>query len=137
MQFEAEEIAKRAMPEADNRARVKKMFQIIYGRDATEEEIKLGLEYIKSEPALSYDERKKKEKEVSKADTPAPTEGQVGAPAAAADAPPGMGMMDGLLPAIGGRRSGGAEDKPIVYEPTIWGRYAKVLLSSSEFLFIN
>ena len=137
MQFEAEEIAKRAMPEADNRARVKKMFQIIYGRDATEEEIKLGLEYIKSEPALSYDERKKKEKEVSKADTPAPTEGQVGAPPAAADVPPGMGMMDGLFPAMGGRRGGGAEDKPIVYEPTIWGRYAKVLLSSSEFLFIN
>ena len=137
MQFEAEEIAKRALPEADNRARMKKMFQIIYGRDAKEEEIQLGLEYIKSEPALSYEERKKKEKEVSKVDTPAPPEGQVGAPPAAKDAPPGMGMMDGLFPGMGGQRGGEAEDKPIVYEPTIWGRYAKVLLSSSEFLFIN
>ena len=50
---EAEELAKRIMPEVDNRARVKKLFQVIYGRDATEEEIKLGIDYIKSEPMLS------------------------------------------------------------------------------------
>ena len=43
----------------------------------------------------------------------------------------GMGMM-------GGMRGGPArEEKPVAYEPSIWGRYAKVLLSSSEFLFIN
>ncbi|MCX6613415.1 MAG: PSD1 and planctomycete cytochrome C domain-containing protein, partial [Acidobacteria bacterium] len=37
MQIEAEELAKRVMPEVDNRARVKKLFQLIYGRDAAEE----------------------------------------------------------------------------------------------------
>ena len=42
-----------------------------------------------------------------------------------------LGMMGGM------RRGPGAEDKPVVYEPSIWGRYAKVLLSSSEFLFVN
>jgi hypothetical protein len=45
----------------------------------------------------------------------------------------GMGMMGGM-----GRRGPGREGPPPVkYEPTVWGRYAKVLLSSSEFLFIN
>ena len=168
MQIEAEELAKRVMPEVDNRARVKKLFQVIYGRDASEEEIKLGIEYIKSEPMLSYEERKKKEKEkpapegmrrgrgpggpggpppeVSKTEgAPTSVAAKVEMPAAeeaapaAADAPPppmgdnpfGMGMM-------GGMRGGPArEEKPVVYEPSIWGRYAKVLLSSSEFLFVN
>ena len=168
MQLEAEELAKRIMPEIDNRARVKKLFQVIYGRDASEEEVKLGLDYIKSEPMLSYEERKKKEKEkppaegmrrgrgpggggpppeVSKAGGP-PTELAAkvemppaaeeaspppldGNPAAMRDNPFGMGMM-------GGMRGGPArEEKPVVYEPSIWGRYAKVLLSSSEFLFVN
>jgi len=168
MQLEAEELAKRIMPEVDNRARVRKLFQVIYGRDATEEEIKLGIDYIKSEPMISYEERKKKEKEkppeegmrlgrgsggpsgpgspppeVSKAISPpaelsakvetppAAEEAAPPPPAAMGDNPFGMGMMGGM------RRGPGAEDKPVVYEPSIWGRYAKVLLSSSEFLFVN
>jgi hypothetical protein len=48
----------------------------------------------------------------------------------------GMGMMGGVMP--GSRRGPGGTPAPEVkYEPTAWGRYAKVLLSSSEFLFIN
>lgn len=148
MQLQAEELARRAMPEADNRARVRKLFQLIYGRDASEEEIKLGLEYIKSEPLLSYEERKKKAKESEPAegmrrrgpDGPEMTKAE--APTEAAAAPPpeippalaaefGLGMMGGM------RRGAAAEDKPVAYEPTVWGRYAKVLLSSSEFLFVN
>ena len=34
-----------------------------------------------------------------------------------------------------GSCEGGATNRG--YEPTAWGRYAKVLFSSSEFLFIN
>jgi hypothetical protein len=45
----------------------------------------------------------------------------------------GMGMMGGF----GARRGGPAGPPPVKYEATVWGRYAKVLLSSSEFLFIN
>jgi hypothetical protein len=37
----------------------------------------------------------------------------------------------------GGRRGGAAPVPQVKYEPTAWGRYAKVLLSSTEFLFIN
>jgi len=46
----------------------------------------------------------------------------------------GMGGMGGP----GGRRGGGpAVPTTVKYEPTAWGRYVKVLFSSSEFLFIN
>jgi hypothetical protein len=38
---------------------------------------------------------------------------------------------------MGGRRGGPAAPVEVKYEATVWGRYAKVLLSSSEFLFIN
>jgi hypothetical protein len=49
----------------------------------------------------------------------------------------GMGMMDGV-PGMGGRRGNGPGAAPEVkYEPSVWGRYIKVLLSSSEFLFVN
>jgi hypothetical protein len=48
--------------------------------------------------------------------------------------PMGMGMMGGM----GGRRGGGpAAPTTVKYEPTAWGRYVKILFSSSEFLFIN
>jgi len=51
-----------------------------------------------------------------------------------------MGGMGGFagVGAGGGRRGAGPARTPEVkYEPTAWGRYAKVLLSSSEFFFIN
>ena len=55
----------------------------------------------------------------------------------------GMGMMGGMGgfaggSAVRGRRGAGpAVPATVKYEPTAWGRYAKVLFSSSEFLFIN
>jgi hypothetical protein len=45
----------------------------------------------------------------------------------------GMGMMEG----VPGIRKGPAGPIEIKYEPTVWGRYAKLLLSSTEFIFIN
>jgi hypothetical protein len=44
----------------------------------------------------------------------------------------GMGMMGGM-----GRRGAGAAAPEVKYDATVWGRYAKILYSSSEFLFIN
>src|SRR5262249_15448263 len=46
----------------------------------------------------------------------------------------GMGMMAGVP---GARPEGPPKPKEIKYQPTVWGRYAKLLLSSTEFLFIN
>ena len=66
MQVQAEEIAKRIAPEPDNRARVKKLYQLVYGRVPTEQEIQIGVAYVKSEPLLEYEESKKKAAEQSK-----------------------------------------------------------------------
>jgi hypothetical protein len=189
MQVEAEELAKRVANEVDNRTRIKKAYQYIYGRDATEEEIALGLDYLRSEPMLEYDETKARapiapaggrrgarpaapaatevkaetvpmegsasnstpgaipplpgaanateaaKTEAAKADAPMPEGGEA---VAAADAMPnGMGMGMGMMGGMGGRRGQGGGAPEVKYDVTVWGRYAKILYSSSEFLFIN
>ena len=49
-----------------------------------------------------------------------------------------MGGMGGFGGAGGGGRGrGGARPVAVKYEASAWGRYAKVLLSSTEFIFIN
>jgi hypothetical protein len=63
-----------------------------------------------------------------------PAEGE----AAAAATPMGGGPMGaGMMGGMGGRRGAGGAAPEIKYDATVWGRYAKVLFSSSEFLFIN
>jgi len=177
MQIEAEELAKRVTGEADNRSRIRKVYQLVYARDPSEGEMKLGLEYLHTEPLKEYEENKNKPPEggrggrrgesapkegapaVSKAEPKAEPE-TVAAEAAVGSAPEvpvaadaagggtanaaaqenadmGMGMFGGV-PGMGGRRGNGPGGPPeIKYDPTAWGRYAKILLSSSEFLFIN
>lgn len=161
MQLQAEELAKRVAPEANNRERIRKAYQLVFGRDATESEIALGTEYLKTEPLVEYEERKKKKPEgdapaggrrgrpemsslVSKPEgagdgamPPAEEAVPAAAAAAAADGAMGMGMMGGLEGFGAGRRGGAAPPPPVKYDATVWGRYAKVLLSSSEFLFVN
>src|SRR5436190_15546310 len=46
MQVESEELARRVAGEPDNRARIRKAYQLIYGRDPAEAEIKAGIEYL-------------------------------------------------------------------------------------------
>ncbi len=53
IQVEAEELAKRVAGEPDNRARIRKAYLLAYGRDPSEQEIKLGLEYLHAEPCAS------------------------------------------------------------------------------------
>lgn len=158
MQLEAEDLAKKVAAEPNNRARIQKAYQITLGRQPSEEEIRLGLDYLKSEPMLEYAEQKKrgaedglrrgKDKQVMAAtdaaakpaaeaaeDVPA-AEGGTGAAEAM---PMGMGMMGGVMPeaTAASKKDGKPDAAETKYEPTAWGRYAKVLLSSSEFLFIN
>ena len=49
----------------------------------------------------------------------------------------GGGGMGGGGFGGGGRRGGAAPKADVKYEATAWGRYAKILLGSTEFLFIN
>jgi Protein of unknown function (DUF1549)/Protein of unknown function (DUF1553)/Planctomycete cytochrome C len=154
VQVEAEELAKRVSTEPDNRARIRKIYMLAYGRDPKEEEVQLGLDYLHAEPLREYEENKNKKPEG--ADLPAgkrrredPGSGAVtdaAKPAAVTDEMPagqtveaaGGGMGMGMMGGMGGRRGRGPAAVPDVkYEATAWGRYAKILLSSSEFMFIN
>ena len=159
VQLEAEALAKRVAAEPDNRARIRKIYTLTYGRLPSEEEIQIGLGYLHAEPLKEYEEEKSKPKAepkdkvgvdpkdksggdakdnpdaaadaASPAEAETPTEGEVPAP----DATMGMGMMAGMG---GPGRKGQAPAKAgVKYEPSVWGRYAKVLLSSTEFIFIN
>ncbi len=144
MQLESEEFAKRVAGEPDNRARIRKVYLLAYGRDPSEEEIKLGLDYLHAEPMREYEEEKNKPAEdgggrggrggapFTGAAKPEPTEGGAGGEAAPA---PEMGM--GMFGGMAGRGGRGGAAPEVKYEPTAWGRYIKVLLSSSEFVFIN
>jgi len=142
MQVESEELAKRVSTEPDNRARIRKVYMLAYGRDPSEEEIKLGLDYLHAEPMREYEEEKNKLPEdgggrgghaFTGAAKPEPTE--AAADGEAQPAPPAMGM--GMFGGMGGRGKGAPAAPEVKYEPTAWGRYIKVLLSSSEFVFIN
>jgi hypothetical protein len=140
MQIESEELAKRVAAEPDNRSRIRKVYTLAYGRDPSEEEIKLGLDYLHAEPLREYEEEKSKPEEDSggRGGKPAFT-GAAKPEAPAADvtteAAPEMGM--GMSGGMGGRGGRGPAAPEVKYEPTAWGRYIKVLLSSSEFVFIN
>ena len=156
VQIEAEALYKRVASEPDNRARIRKLYNLIYGRDPKEEEIQLGLEFLKSEPLKEYEESKKAKEKDQKPASPAeaatatanatapktdtPEDADSGADASMPEEAPadpnaemGMGMMAG----VPGMRRGPAKTKEIKYEPTVGGRYAKLLLSSTEFVFIN
>jgi mono/diheme cytochrome c family protein len=123
VQQQAEHLAQRAEAEPDNAARIQKIYQLVYGRVATAEEVKIGLEYLRTEPLKEYEELKMAKVPEQKPPVAEPAEEE-----SAAD-----GMMAGVV----GPGKGKAEEKKPVLPVSIWGRYAKVLLSSSEFLFVN
>ena len=151
MQLESEELARRVAGEPDNRARINKAYLLIYGRNPSDDEIKLGLDYLKAEPLREYEENKNKPPEPGPGGGRGGRGGGMTAPPTdtatadgggnAAAAPMGMGMMGGMGGFAGfgggGRRGGGPAAPPVKYEATAWGRYAKILFSSSEFFFIN
>jgi hypothetical protein len=166
MQVESEELAKRVAAEPDNRARIRKAYQLVYGRDPNSEEIRLGIAYLHEEPLKEYEENKNKPLEggrgghggrgdggmsgtpaqtsdAAKPETPpaaavAGEEGGAGEAAPVAVAPVGAGFGLGMgVGMMGGRGGRGARPVEVKYEPTAWGRYAKVLFSASEFFFIN
>ena len=169
VQVEAEALAKRVAAEPDNKSRIRKLYMLAYGRDPNEQEIRMGLEYLRTEPMKEYEENKNKPKtddagagprrrrgggdaaaedgkaEGTPGETPMPVTETAEALPGGADANAGMGM--GMMGGMGGMFGGGGPgarrgQKPdaapeVKYEPTAWGRYSKVLLSATEFIFIN
>jgi hypothetical protein len=169
VQLEAEALYKRVAAEPDNRARIRKLYSLVYGRDPKEVEIQIGLDYLKTEPLKEYEESKARAKEkdkkaeepkqklaatdvpvtsttdakpvIPKADVPeAASDSDADSPMpdeATAPADPNADMGMGMMAGVPGARRRPAKPVEIKYEPTVWGRYAKLLLSSTEFIFIN
>jgi uncharacterized membrane protein YgcG len=150
---EAEEFAKRVASEPDNRSRIRKVYELAYGREPSEQEIKLGIDYLHEEPMREYEENKNKPADgesggrggrgrggmgpntaAAKPEMPEETEAAAGADG---DTPAQSAMGMGMFGGMGGRGGRGAAAPETKYEATAWGRYIKVLLSASEFVFIN
>jgi hypothetical protein len=152
VQQQAELLVGRIESEPSTEARIQKAYRLVFGRAATPEEVRLGLDYLRNEPLKEYEERKKadEEKEKKKAEdekkksekkemtdkqaaAPPPEEAsKVIADQAEAGVMDPTGMMAGVV--AGAPKSD--EKKPLL-PVTHWGRYVKILLSSTEFIFIN
>jgi hypothetical protein len=133
VQQQGELIARRVAPEPDNTARIQKAYRVIFGRGASDAEVRAGLTFLATEPLKEYEERKNAKdtkdtkgtkdtkKEAAEDDTPSEDSEK------ASD-----GMMAGVIPGAAKKDEG---KKPLPATP--WGRYVKILLSSSEFLFVD
>jgi mono/diheme cytochrome c family protein len=141
VQQQAELLVRRLEVAPTSEARIQKAYRLIFGRAATPEEVRLGLAYLRSEPLREYEDQKKAEEEKEKkkaekkelADKPAEAPPSVIAPLMPETT--GLdpnGMMSGVVPGA----AKGEEKKPLL-PVTHWGRYVKILLSSTEFIFIN
>jgi cytochrome c553 len=130
MQQQAESLARRIGDAADNTARVTAAYRLLFGRAPEGRELQAGIDFLGSEPMRAYEERKAKQEQDEKAAKDKPAK-----PSKPADEPTkmGEGMMAGVtLPS----EMSGKEPKKLL-PVTPFGRYLKVLLSSSEFLFVE
>ncbi len=126
-QQQAERLVRKAAADGTDTARIQGLYSALFGRPATDEEVQAGLEYLQSEPLKEYEESKKNaaEKKDKKPDLP-----KTGKPAGEVS-----GMMKGVVPGAGAPGDKEAKNPPLPV--TTWGRYAKVLMSSSEFLYVD
>ena len=144
MQQQGELIARRVAAEPDNTARIQKAYHLIFGRAASDVEVKAGLAFLTTEPLKAYEEAKKeaeKEKDKSERDkskdkdskAAKDTKKDAGADEEG-DGPEkaGEGMMAGVIPGAAKK-----EEAKKALPTTPLGRYVKVLLSSNEFLFVD
>jgi hypothetical protein len=139
MQQQGELLARRVAEEPTTQARIEKAYRLVFGRAPAPEEIQMGIDYLKAEPMKEYDEHKaeteKKVKEKSDKNVIGPVKG--GPEASTPD--DGMPAMEeeGMMAGVSGKP--GKEDvkKEKLLPVTAWGRYAKILLSSTEFTFID
>jgi hypothetical protein len=130
IQQQAESLARRIGDAADNTARVTAAYRLLFGRAPEGRELQAGIDFLGSEPMRAYEERKAKQEQDEKAAKDKPAK-----PSKPADEPTkmGEGMMAGVtLPS----EMSGKEPKKLL-PVTPFGRYLKVLLSSSEFLFVE
>jgi hypothetical protein len=134
MQQQGERLARLVAPEADNSARIRKAYRLIFGRGASQSELQAGLAFLASEPLKQYEERRAtkdtkaaKDTKDTKKDAPADDERSDNNPDK-----DDVGMMAGVLPGAAKK-----DDAKKLLPATTLGRYMKILLSSNEFLFVD
>ena len=156
VQQESELLAQRVASEPTQTARINKAYQLVFGRLPSSEELALGLEYLRSEPMREYEEFQAKQKADKPKDEKQPGSLVTQAPDGAVTVSSGhsdQGKKDADKPApstadpaaaaaAGGMMAGVMgpskdEEAKKLLPVTPWGRYAKALLSSSEFYYVN
>jgi hypothetical protein len=135
IQQQAERISRRVANEPDNTARVQKAYRLIFGRPASDAEVKAGLAFLTTEPLKQFEERKSAAgtRSAKDAKAAAAAKADAGDEGEKTDKPDkdDVGMMAGVVPGAS------KTDVKKLLPTTPWGRYVKVLLSSNEFLFID
>jgi hypothetical protein len=136
MQQQGELLARRLESESDPATKLRKAYHLIFGRDPSDVEVRAGLDYLRAEPMREYEEKKKasdaKDTKVAKDTKKAMADGEMGDGGDGSEDMKPDGMMAGVVPG-----AGKPEEKKKLLPVTPWGRYLKVLLSSSEFLFVS
>jgi len=135
MQQQAEKLARRVEGEKDNAARVTKAYQILFGREPKPDELSAGLDFLSAEPLRAYQERREADDKKKAEEAKTGGDKKPEAPKKKDEkSEMGEGMMAGVMkPGAGGPE----DDKKKMLPVTPLGRYVKVLMSSSEFLFVD
>ena len=132
--FCAERLAEQVADEADDAARIQKVYRTLFGRAPTADETKAGRDFLQAEALKQYEERRAKAKLPPDKDAAEKDATKDAAEPATADAgPPADGMMAGVVP---GAKPSDADKKKMLPVST-FGRYVKILMSSNEFLFVS
>src|SRR5262245_4932825 len=137
MQQHAERLAELVADEADDAARIEKVYRRLFGRAPTAAELKAGQDFLRAEALRQYEDRRADAKKAAAAkDTPKEpkdtkddkTDNDEKDDMMAPD-----GMMAGVVPGA----KPPDDEKQKMLPVTTFGRYVKVLLSSNEFLFVS
>src|SRR4030095_7734904 len=131
MQQQGELLARRLEGEPDSTAKIQKAYRLVFGRVASEAEVRAGLDYLRAEPMREYEERARAKdtkgtKDKDTKDTKDTKESEKAEGETADADPKADGMMAGVVPG-----AGKPEEKKKLLPVTPWGRYLKVLLSSN------
>jgi hypothetical protein len=143
VQQQAELIARKVSAEPTQTIRIQKVYRLIFGRAPNPEELQAGLEYLRTEPLREYDEEKarKEEKPATGANGTSPDASATAGQGPKTDYQPDP-VKNPAVEATGGMMAGvyggtPKEEAAKMLPVTVWGRYAKLLLSSSEFYYAN
>ncbi len=131
MQQQSELVARRVESEPDTRARIRKVYRLVFGRLPTDAELMAGVQYVTQEPLRAYEERK------AEAAKQGQDPGPQGPAAPPAVQKPDPAMAEGMMAGVMGGADKKNDEAKKLLPVTAFGRYVKVLLSSNEFLFVN